>query len=234
MNEKIIWDFLLDKIKNPYGVAALMGNLMAESSLNPANATGSKSQTYVSDADSGKIDFIHDGVAFGLAQWRYWSRKKGLHDLAKKQGKSVGDINVQLEYMWQELQSYRSVFNTVLLAKNIRDASDAVMLRYERPSNTSEAAKQKRANYGKKFFEMFTSTTTTAADSNGTDFNGERVVTATVNVNIRAGDSTKYPKLGSVKAGDVLEWVATAQNGWHAVRFGGRVGWVSGDYSEVV
>ena len=36
----IIWDFLYSRICNPYGVAALMGNLEAESSLNPFNATG--------------------------------------------------------------------------------------------------------------------------------------------------------------------------------------------------
>ena len=40
MDAKVIWNYLIDRINNPYGVAAVMGNLMAESSLNPANATG--------------------------------------------------------------------------------------------------------------------------------------------------------------------------------------------------
>ena len=30
-----------------------------------------------------------------------------------------------------------------------------------------------------------------------------------------------------------LEWIATAQNGWHAVKIGSQVGWVSGEYSEI-
>lgn len=36
-NEKIIWDYLKSQIKNDYGVAGVMGNLYAESVLNPKN-----------------------------------------------------------------------------------------------------------------------------------------------------------------------------------------------------
>lgn len=38
----------------------------------------------------------------------------------------------------------------------------------------------------------------------------------------------------SVKDGTELEWIATAQNGWHAVKVGSQVGWVSGKYSEII
>lgn len=34
-NEQKIWSFLMGKIGNAYGVAGLMGNLNAESALNP-------------------------------------------------------------------------------------------------------------------------------------------------------------------------------------------------------
>ena len=40
MNEKAIWDYLLKATGNGSGTAAIMGNLMAESSLNPICATG--------------------------------------------------------------------------------------------------------------------------------------------------------------------------------------------------
>ena len=39
--EKKIWDFLMDKIGNVYGVAGLMGNLYAESGLKPNNLQNS-------------------------------------------------------------------------------------------------------------------------------------------------------------------------------------------------
>lgn len=37
MNEKAIWDFLKKQGLNNYGIAGLMGNLYAESALNPGN-----------------------------------------------------------------------------------------------------------------------------------------------------------------------------------------------------
>ena len=51
MNEKVIWDYIFNKCKNPYGAAAMMGNLMAESSLNPACVTGVKDPEYIQKAD---------------------------------------------------------------------------------------------------------------------------------------------------------------------------------------
>ena len=145
MNEKVIWDFLSPKIKNDYGVAGLMGNLFAESSLNPINATGNKggltNEQYTAVVDENKNDnFATDGVAYGLVQWRYHTRKKGLLDLARSKKTSVGNIQTQLEYMWQELQSYKTVLNTLYSAKSIREASDVVMLKYEKPGRLQAVA----------------------------------------------------------------------------------------------
>ena len=52
-------------------------------------------------------------------------------------------------------------------------------------------------------------------------------------VNIRVGNGTDYARFTAVPDGTVFEHVATAQNGWHAVKVGGQVGWVSGKYSEI-
>ena len=161
MNEQIIWNFLILKLNNPYGAAALMGNLFAESSLNPINSTGAKklgltNEQYTAIADSHKNNnFITDGVAYGLAQWCYHTRKKGLLDKAIAENKSVGDLNLQLEYLWQELQRYKTVINALYSAKDVRSASDVVLLRYEKPANQSETVKQKRAAYGQKYFNKF-------------------------------------------------------------------------------
>ena len=40
--EKQIWDLLMKKIENPYGVAGIMGNLYAESSMRTTCMTGGK------------------------------------------------------------------------------------------------------------------------------------------------------------------------------------------------
>lgn len=52
-------------------------------------------------------------------------------------------------------------------------------------------------------------------------------------VNIRTGNDTKYSRITSAKDGTAFEWIATAQNGWHAIVVNGQVGWVSGQYSKI-
>ena len=160
MHEQQIWDFLYSKTHNAYGTAALMGNLFAESSLNPQCANGVRSkygwtnEQYTYYSDKGEHDFINDGVAYGLVQWCYKTRKQGLLEASK--GKSISDLDVQLNYMWKELQSYKTVLNAILKATNIRETSDVIMLKYEKPANTSEKMKAKRAAYGQKYFDQFT------------------------------------------------------------------------------
>ena len=51
-------------------------------------------------------------------------------------------------------------------------------------------------------------------------------------VNVRVGNGTEYEIIKEVKSSEVLEYIATAQNGWNAVKVGTQVGWVSGEYSK--
>ena len=53
-------------------------------------------------------------------------------------------------------------------------------------------------------------------------------------VNIRQGNGTDYSRISAVPNGTEFEWIATAQNGWHAVVIGSQVGWVSGKYSNII
>ena len=50
-------------------------------------------------------------------------------------------------------------------------------------------------------------------------------------VNLRIGNGTEYEKAFSAENGQVFSYVATAENGWHAVKGENAVWWVSGDYS---
>ena len=162
MNEKAIWDFLLSKFKNPKGVAAIMGNLMAESSLNPKCANGIKKKygwtedQYLYYSEKGEHDFVNDGVAFGLVQWCYNTRKQGLLDEARKKNTSIGDASTQLEYLCEELPKYKTAYNAVINGTDIKEITKTVMLKYEKPANTGESAVNKRTNYARLFYEKFT------------------------------------------------------------------------------
>ena len=60
-----------------------------------------------------------------------------------------------------------------------------------------------------------------------------KIVCSGGTVNIRVGNGTDYARITAVKDGTVFEHVATAANGWHAVKVGSQVGWVSGKYSNI-
>ena len=225
MKEKEIWDYLLQKTGNEYGTAAIMGNLMAESSMNPACVTGVKDPDYVKKADTGEIDFAHDGHAFGLVQWCYYTRKGGLLAMAKTRGVSVGDFMVQLEYLVKEMfESYKSVWSAVKEARSIRTASDVVMLKYEKPATTTEAAKQKRANYGQKYYDTFAEKKPEPTPTPS----GQKMVRAKQQVNIRSGPAKTNPKLGELKGSQTVELIGE-ENGFYKVAV-----YVMKDFAEVI
>lgn len=224
MDAKTIWDYLLQKTGNEYGTAAIMGNLMAESSLNPSCATGkNKVPNYVQAADNGEVDFVADGVAFGLVQWCYSSRKLGLMNYAKATGRSVGNLQMQLEYLVKEMsESYKTAWSAVTGVTSIRAASDVVMLKYEKPAGTSEAAKAKRASYGQQFYDQFAKKKPEPTPS------GKKQIRATANVNVRTGPGTMYPKKFQLAKGQELELIEKDGN-WYKVAL-----YVMADYAEVI
>ena len=162
--EERIWSFLKAQGLTDAGAAGLMGNLYAESGLRPNNLQnsyegklGMADAEYTERVDSGSYtNFAHDCAGYGLAQWTYHTRKANLHKFAKDAGKSIGDLEMQLGFLMQELStSYKTVLATLKTATSVRAASDAVLLQFERPADQSEAVKAKRARYGQKYFDKY-------------------------------------------------------------------------------
>lgn len=167
MSEAVIWNYLKSQGLSDYGVAGLMGNLYAESGLNPKNLQNSYEKslkytddTYTAAVDSGKYkNFVRDSAGYGLAQWTYWSRKQALLDHCKSVGASIGDLNAQLEFLIKELTNgYGGVLSTLRNASSILEASNAVLLNYERPADQSVAMQNRRASYGQGFYDKFAGT----------------------------------------------------------------------------
>lgn len=168
MNEEKIWKFLKSKGFTDFGVAGLMGNLYAESGLSPINLQNSyekklnfTDQSYTQAVDNGSYtNFVKDAAGYGLAQWTYWSRKQNLLNYAQSVGKSIGDLDMQLEFLCKELSGYSVVWKTLQSATSVFEASNAVLLQYERPANQSEAVQNKRASYGQAYYDEFAQSTT--------------------------------------------------------------------------
>lgn len=164
---KQIWDKLMIVVNgNPYAAAGIMGNMYAESSLIPNNLqnTGNKAlsmtdEEYTAAVDSGAYtaeQFASDGVGYGLCQWTYKTRKAALLQCARKCSVSIGDAAAQIVFLREELQqSFRSVWNAILYAVSVREASDAFMLGFEKPKNQSEENQARRAELGQRYFDQF-------------------------------------------------------------------------------
>ena len=162
--EEKIWNFLKDNGLNDFGAAGLMGNLYAESALRPTNlqntyekSLGMTDAEYTAAVDNGSYcNFVKDCAGYGLAQWTYWSRKQNLLDFAKSAGKSIGDLEMQLSFLMKELKSgYASVLQTLKTATTILAASNAVLLKFERPANQGTSVQNARASYGQKYYDKF-------------------------------------------------------------------------------
>ena len=161
--EQVVWDYLYQKIGNAYGVAGLMGNLNAESGGFRANnlqnsyerSLGMSDDEYTAAVDNGTYtNFVHDSAGYGIAQWTFWSRKQALYDFARSQGASIGDLYMQLDYLWYELSvKYSTLAPALKNAASVRDASDVILLQFERPKDQSEAAQIRRASYGQTFYD---------------------------------------------------------------------------------
>ena len=59
------------------------------------------------------------------------------------------------------------------------------------------------------------------------------IVSSGGRVNIRCGNGERYGRITQASAGQRFPYVATAPNGWHALEIAGKVGWVSGAFSQV-
>lgn len=141
-----------------------MGNLFAESGFIPTNLQNSyesklemNDASYTAAVDNGSYtNFTHDSAGYGLAQWTYWSRKQGLFQLCKSRGKSIGDLNTQLDFLYQELTtSYSQLLKILKTTSSVEEASNLVVTQFERPVDQSFDALKQRALYSQRYFNTY-------------------------------------------------------------------------------
>ncbi len=162
-NTATIWNYLKGKGLNDFAVAGIMGNLYAESGFKPTNLQntyekklGYTDASYTTAVDNGSYtNFVKDSAGYGLAQWTYWSRKQALLEYAQSVGKSIGDLTMQLDFMWKEMQGYKSMMTTLKGATSVLEASTAVLTQYEKPADQSETVQKKRAGYGQTYYDKY-------------------------------------------------------------------------------
>ena len=155
-----VWDFFRKNTDMPdTGIAGILGNMRAESGVNPKNlqdsyesSLGYSDDEYTQAVDNGSYNnFADDSAGYGLVQFTYNGYKQGLLDYAKQHHLSIGSEDAQLNYLYQSIKD-TDVWNSVKNASSAGDAAKQWMLKYERPADQSEAKQNARAEWGEEAY----------------------------------------------------------------------------------
>lgn len=221
-NAQIIWEYFKNKGFSNCGIAGLMGNLYAESGLIPTNLQNSYEKklkmtdseyTYAVDSKRYK-NFIKDGAGYGLAQWTFWTRKQNLLQFCQNKDKSIGDLNTQLDFLYQELiTNYPNLVQILKTATSVEVASTAVLLQFERPVDQSFAVQQRRTNYGQQYYNKFVNTLNIVEGGNKMKYNNSNKPLQCMMTN-----STCYKQTRTMQIKGIL-WHSTGANNPNLKRY---------------
>lgn len=175
------WNFLMDCGCTEHGVSGLMGNLMEESGVVSVRVQGDFSNgyqysiDYTEKVDSGAIseyDFVYhgpNGGGYGLAQWTDPGRKQRLYTYAKSRGKSIGDLQMQLEFLANELNTYfPSIWQRMQNSSDKDEISDLVLKDFERPADIPGNISTRRKN-ALNVYSKYTGTRSSGSSRNNSD-----------------------------------------------------------------
>ena len=165
-----VYQYMKSLIGNDYGVSGLLGNIYAESNICPFRCENDNTYPYTTSYNAtmntirtlSDYDFQHyhlpgasaSQVGYSLAQWTTYSRKSNYYQYC---GQSLlGDGQKSMEFLAIELQnSYPSVWNVLVNATSIRQASNKVLFDFEAPADQSITVQNQRAGYSQQVYDDF-------------------------------------------------------------------------------
>ena len=129
---------------------------------------------------------------------------------------------MQLELICEQLsKSYKNnVWNVCLNAKSVLEASNAMLLNFERPANQSETIQKKRASYGQRYFDKYINlegNNTTIINNQSYCGAGIGTAVARQEMNVRTAPNTDGIILSSIKKGTSVEVLEITLNNWYKI-----------------
>lgn len=205
-----------------------MGNLSAESGLDPKNLQNSCEKRlnytdaeYTAAVDNGTYkNFTYDGAGYGLPQFTFPSRKEAFYKYAKAAGKSIGDLETQLLFMVEEMKKdFKSVYSALKTASDVKTTSDLVLKKYEAPKDQSDAVKRKRAEYGQEYFNRFSGAGEKKGEINMSIMVGSARIDERGNASGGAAGDQKQTSAKNDLTGEVsMQKMYSHSKGWYILR----------------
>ena len=256
-NEDYIWSYLKGKHFADHVIAAIMGCMQAESGFIPNNLENSaekrlglNDEQYTTAVDKGAYPatrFSGDGAGYGLCQWTYGIGKQNLLQFAKDRKKSIGDLYLQCEFFWWDINvNFKKLFNKLTASKSIETALRAFLDTYEYGGTAPDSIYNHRLKYAKEIYSKHVNkkpiSTTTTTPKTETKVEAPKTATgrkcpyiARVRVgelNIRKEPTTGSPIVGSIKDKGtytiIEEATGTGATLWGKLKSG--IGWIALDY----
>ena len=150
-NAQKVWNALKGEGFTDYAIAGILGNMYAESGVEPATTE------------------VGGGGGYGLVQW---TPKSKLTTYANSVGKSADALSTQVEFLVKQLKGTTTIFPDtaayapIMAAKSVNEATEVFLNLYER-AGVSNLAKREQAAQG-YYDEFHTSKSTETTKSNTT------------------------------------------------------------------
>lgn len=147
-NAEKIMRYLVGKELTIAQAAGIMGNIRKESNYQPNIEQG-----------GAKVDdnyILKDGVGFGLVQWTSGGRQQGLVKYSESSSRSITDMSMQLDYIWQELSTgYKGALESLKKIDNPVEAAIDFEDKYEKSADSPEVVRNIRGGYAQEAYDSF-------------------------------------------------------------------------------
>lgn len=130
--------------------AGVVGNLLAESGLDPSIIQGG------AKADPNYTPV--NGVGFGIAQWTFTGRQKPLMEFMKPYG-DITNLDGQVAFMWSELTGvYSDALRDLKVAPTYLAATISFHKHYEKSADSASRVEQTRGGFAKAVYDEYKDT----------------------------------------------------------------------------
>lgn len=160
-NQGDAFRFFIRKGLGAVQAAAIVGNLMGESHVNPAAQEDRSKDVYPKNVYPTIQNSRADGkpIGFGIAQWTWAGRQMPLVEMARARHGNLAindpnlkltDLGLQLDYLWAELNGIPPAHKQPGLAEikateNVDQATQIFMEKFERPASNNHPERQRFA-----------------------------------------------------------------------------------------